>query len=108
MILQVKDVKSGSVNDLLTPGRNLRISGSKLKIAGDDPAVGVFFTDTVSQASTQVEVSDIVTNNPSELMVVIPALPAGTYQLKVVTQFSGSMMLKEPRTALLDKVLTVQ
>ncbi|UPQ77577.1 DNA-binding domain-containing protein [Chryseobacterium nepalense] len=108
VILQVKDVKSGSVNDLLTPGRNLRISGSKLKIAGDDPAVGIFFTDTVSQASTQVEVSDIVTNNPSELMVVIPALPAGTYQLKVVTQFSGSMMLKEPRTALLDKVLTVQ
>ncbi len=108
VILQVKDVKSGSVNDLLTPGRNLRISGSKLKIAGDDPAVGIFFTDTVSQVSTQVEVSDIVTNNPSELMVVIPALSAGTYQLKVVTQFSGSMMLKEPRTALLDKVLTVQ
>ena len=107
VILQVKDVKSGSVNDLLTPGRNLRISGSKLKVAGDDPAVGIFFTDTVSQASTQVEVSDIVTNNPSELMVVIPALPAGTYQLKVVTQYTQGILLKEPRTAVLDKVLTV-
>ncbi|MEC5173369.1 DNA-binding domain-containing protein [Chryseobacterium nepalense] len=107
MILQVKDVKSGSVNDLLTPGRNLRISGSKLKLAGDDPSVGIFFTDTVSQASTPVEASDIVTNNPSELMVVIPALPAGTYQLKVVTQYAQGNLLKEPRTAVLDKVLTV-
>ncbi|MDP9957889.1 hypothetical protein J2X97_003563 [Epilithonimonas hungarica] len=35
-ILQVTDVKSGSVNDLITPGRNLKISGNKIKVAGDD------------------------------------------------------------------------
>lgn len=28
-ILQVTDVKSGNINDLLTPGRNLKISGTK-------------------------------------------------------------------------------
>jgi len=33
-ITQVTDVKTAGVNDLLTPGRNLRISGSRLKIAG--------------------------------------------------------------------------
>jgi hypothetical protein len=107
VILQVTDVKSGSVNDLLTPGRNLKIVGSKIKVAGDDASVGVYFVDTATQGRTKVEQSDIVTNNPSELMVVIPALAAGTYNLEVVTQFTQGALLKEPRTATLDKLLTV-
>ncbi|MGE4514796.1 MAG: DNA-binding domain-containing protein [Chryseobacterium sp.] len=109
VILQVTDMKSGSVNDLLTPGRNLKIVGSKIKIAGDDASVGIYFVDATTQARTQVDTSDIVTNNPSEVMVVIPALAAGTYNLEVVTQFSkNSAFLKEPRVALLDKLLTVE
>ncbi|SEM73269.1 protein of unknown function [Chryseobacterium taichungense] len=107
VILQVTDVKSGSVNDLLTPGRNLKIMGSKIKVAGDDASVGIFFVDTATQERTKVEQSDIVTNNPSEVMVVIPALAAGTYNLEVVTQFTQGALLKEVRTATLDKVLTV-
>jgi len=34
-ILQVKDLKSESLNDVLTPERKLKISGYKLKIARD-------------------------------------------------------------------------
>ncbi|WP_346984430.1 DNA-binding domain-containing protein [Chryseobacterium sp. POE27] len=108
VILQVTDVKSGSVNDLLTPGRNLKIAGSKIKVTGNDPFIGVFFVNTASNVRTMVEESDMVTNNPSELIVVIPALLAGTYQLEVVTQFADSSILKQPRTALLDKPLTVE
>ncbi|SEM17569.1 protein of unknown function [Chryseobacterium taichungense] len=109
VILQVTDVKSGSVNDLLTPGRNLKIVGSKIKVAGENSSVGIYFVDVATQERTKVEPSDIVTNNPSELMVVIPALAAGTYNLEVVTQFSkNSAFLKEPRVALLDKLLTVE
>ncbi|WP_042722246.1 DNA-binding domain-containing protein [Flavobacterium sp. B17] len=107
VILQVTDVKSGSVNDLLTPGRNLKIVGSKIKVAGDDASVGVYFVDATTQARTKVDPSDIVTNNPSEVMVVIPALPAGTYNLEVVTQYGGGTLLKDARTATLDKTLTV-
>jgi DNA-binding domain/Domain of unknown function (DUF4469) with IG-like fold len=107
VILQVTDVKSGSVNDLLTPGRNLKIVGSKIKVTGDDASVGVYFVDTTTQERTKVEQSDIVTNNPSEVMVVIPELAAGTYTIEVLTQYSGSQSLKEPRTATLDKQLTV-
>ncbi|WP_346984357.1 DNA-binding domain-containing protein [Chryseobacterium sp. POE27] len=106
-ILQVADVKSGSVNDLLTPGRNLKIVGSKIKVTGDDASVGVYFVDATTQERTKVEQSDIVTNNPSEVMVVIPELAAGTYTIEVLTQYSGSQSLKEPRTATLDKQLTV-
>ncbi|WP_449388251.1 DNA-binding domain-containing protein [Chryseobacterium lineare] len=106
-ILQVTDVKSGSVNDLLTPGRNLKIVGSKIKVTGDNASVGVYFVDAITQERTKVEQSDIVTNNPSEVMVVIPELAAGTYTIEVLTQYSGSQSLKEPRTATLDKQLTV-
>ncbi|MGE4513613.1 MAG: DNA-binding domain-containing protein [Chryseobacterium sp.] len=108
VILQVTDVKSGSVNDLLTPGRNLKIVGSKIKVAGEDASVGIYFVDAASQARTKVDPTDIVTNNPSEVIVVIPELPSGNYNLEIVTQFTDSSMLKQPRTALLDKPLTVE
>ena len=106
-ILQVKDIKTGTLNDLLTPERNLRITGSKIKVAGDNLAVGVYFVDIATQARIAVDTSDIVTNNPSELIIIIPALPSGSYTLEVVTQFAVGSLLKEPRTASFDKVLTV-
>lgn len=107
-ILQVKDVKSGTVNDLLTPGRNLKVSGSKIKVAGDAAANGIFFINTDTNDRIQVEESDVVVNNPSELIVIVPALSAGTYKLEVVTQYSAGKLLKDPRTAEFDKILTVQ
>lgn len=107
VILQVKDVKSGTLNDMLTPGRNLKISGSRLKIAGDHKANGVYFVNTATENRIQVEADDVVVNNPSELIVVIPDLPSGSYRLEVVTQYAVSVMLKEPRTAAFDKTLLV-
>jgi len=108
VILQVKDVKSGTVNDVLTPGRNLKISGSKIKVAGDNPANGIYFVNTVTNVRIVVEPSDVVVNNPSELIVIIPTLPTGAYTLEVVTQYAGgSTILKEPRTAAFEKPLTV-
>ena len=44
--------------------------------------------DICHSAATKVDEGDIVVNNPSELMIIIPALPAGTYQLKITTQYS--------------------
>lgn len=107
-ILQVTDVKSGTVNDILTPGRNLKISGSKIKVAGDSTANGIYFVNTATNDRNAVDISDWVVNNPSEIIVVVPDLPTGTYQLEVITQFtSNSVFLKEPRTAVFDKILNV-
>lgn len=106
-ILQVKDVKSGTINDILTPGRNLKITGSKIKVAGDNPANGIFFVNSVTEDRIRVEADEIAINNPSELMVIIPAVPSGTYRVEVVTQYAVGSLLKEPRTATFDKVLTV-
>lgn len=107
-IAEVTDIKSGSVNDLLTPNRNLRIKGYKLKIAGENPAVGIYFVNQATATRTKVDASDIVNNNPGELIIVIPALAAGIYQLEVSSQFTGNAPLKEPRTFVFDKPLTVQ
>jgi hypothetical protein len=108
-ITEVIDVKTGSVNDLITPNRNLRIKGYKLKLAGDNPAVGVFFVNQTTQERTKVESSEIVNNNPAELIIVTPVLAAGTYILEVTSQFAGGgVNLKEPRTSAFDKVLNVQ
>ena len=109
LIAQVIDIKTGSINDLLTPNRNLRITGSKLKIAGEDFANGVYFVNQETKYRTKVDLSDFVNNNPSELVIVIPSLAVGTYKLEVKTQFSGNSkhFLKEPRTAMLDKILSV-
>ena len=106
-IVQVADLKSGTVNDRLTPGRNLRIKGSKLKLAGDNAAVGVYFVNQTTNESTKVDLDDIVTNNPSELLIIVPPLAVGTYSLQVTTQYGGSALLKEPRSAVFDKPLAV-
>jgi hypothetical protein len=108
-IAQVTDIRTGSVNDLLTPGRNAKIAGGKLKIMGkEEDACGVYFVNADTQERIKVEAEDIVENKPAELMVIIPALAAGTYKLEVTTQFAGSgTPLKEPRTTVFDKPLTV-
>lgn len=108
VIEEVYDSKSGTVNDLLTPNRNLKIRGSKLKIVGENPDNGVYFINTADNTRTKVDPTDIVTNNPAELMIVVPELKAGTYKVEVVTQYGGTTLLKDPRTCRFERILTVQ
>jgi hypothetical protein len=106
----VVDIKTGSVNDVLTRNRNLRITGHKLKIAGDDADNGVYFVNQSTQERIKVDATDIVNNNPSELIIIIPEeLTAGTYKVEVKTQFAShsKQVLKESRSCVFDKVLTV-
>jgi hypothetical protein len=110
LIAQVTDVRTDTVNDLLTPNRNLKIVGDKIRIAGDSDVNGVFFTNQETRERIKTDVSDIVVNNPSSLIIVIPRLAQGTYLLEVTTQYSGNSQrpLKEPRTAVFDRPLTVR
>jgi hypothetical protein len=113
-ITQVIDVRTGSVNNLITPGRNLRIHGHKLKIDGKNEANGVYFINQSTQERTKVDTSDLVTNKPSELIVVIPNLErgsspdTGTYKVEVTTQHTTGKPLKNPRSVIFDKILTVR
>ncbi|MDR0412231.1 MAG: DUF4469 domain-containing protein [Dysgonamonadaceae bacterium] len=110
VIAQVTDMKTGSVDDLLTPGRNLKITGHKIKVAGDEPGVGILFrSENYAGATFPVDPADIIINNPSEVMILIPDLAPAAYKLEITTQFSNDQrhLLKQPRTAVFDRVLTV-
>ena len=107
-IAQVADIRSGTINELLTPGRNLRISGNKIKVAGDDYVLGVYFVNTADESRTRVDEMDIVTNNPSEVLVVIPDLPAGNYRLEIITKYSVNKLLRTANTIVFDRVLVVE
>ena len=107
-IIEVVDFKTGSVNDRITPDRSLRIRGEKLKLAGENPNVGVYFVNEATGELIKVDADEIVDNKPSELVVVVPRLEAGLYFVQVTTQFSsGNIPLKEPRTVTFEKILSV-
>ncbi|MDR0427715.1 MAG: DUF4469 domain-containing protein [Dysgonamonadaceae bacterium] len=110
VIAQVVDMKTGSVDDLLTPNGNLKITGQKIKVVGDEPGVGILFRSMEDPDATYtVDPLDIVINNPSELMIVLPYLPPDSYKLEITTQYSGNkrQLLNQPRTAVFDRILNV-
>jgi hypothetical protein len=76
VITAVTDLKTGAINATLTPGHDAKVSGVKLRITGSDPTVGLYFVLATGDA-VKVDISDVVVNNSSELIVLVPALPAG-------------------------------
>ena len=96
-IAEVQDVAGGTADEKLTPGGVIRILGGHIKIAGDDPACGLFIVN--SSDGTAVKVTgNFVENHPSRVSAQLPALSAGMYRVRIVTQFSsGNTLLKEPR-----------
>ena len=92
------------------PGKNIRLTGRNIKIAGTDPSVGVTFT-SVEEPDTQVFVplADITVNEPKPLIFVRPAeVTDGLWRVKVTAQYSSSKHIVEtPRTYELPTPITV-
>jgi hypothetical protein len=107
-ISQVFDFKTGSVNDQLTPGGNLRITGEKIKIAGLNDLNGVYFLNPDTSMNEKVPASDIIVNTPSEIIIVIPPLGVGTWYLELNSQYTPSVLLNNPRPIQYDKPLSVK
>lgn len=108
-IHSVTDISTSSVNDSLTPGKSIRITGSGLKITGDDPSCGIYFVPEKSSSTPiKAEISEVVVNNPSELIAIVPRLKKGKWNLRLITQYSrGHKYLKKPRNVNFDKNLIV-
>jgi hypothetical protein len=108
-IESVHDVKSDTVNSKVTSAGTVKIRGHNLRLAGIDPTVGAMFINVANQQTYPVQTQDIVTNNPSELILVAPALPvSGEVFFKITTQYSGNQKpLKKPRSITFEKILTV-
>ncbi|MDE5421520.1 DUF4469 domain-containing protein [Ancylomarina sp. DW003] len=104
-ILEVKDSISGSVNDQISSEGVLEITGSRLKLDGDNATNGVYL---VASDNTRNKVVTVVDNKPARLIVILPTLAAGEYSLQITTQYNGGGSgLKSPRTGTFSKLLTV-
>jgi hypothetical protein len=106
----VHDVKSNTVNSMITGGGTVKIKGHNLKIAGIDPTVCAEFVNADNPSSAYpVSMQDIVVNNPSELMLIAPFMSSGEeVRLRITTQYSaGAKDLKAPRSVTFEKRLTV-
>lgn len=101
-IYSLTDTTTGATDGTLSKGRNAEVKGSYLKIAGSDPTVGITFRNIDTAETVKLEPGDIVLNEPSRLLILVPAsLPAGEYELTVTTQFTaGNVLLKQPRSAM--------
>jgi hypothetical protein len=105
-IMEFTDVAAGAVNETLTFMNQFIITGYKLKVAGDDPNVGVYFEQVGGALKLKASLAE---NTPSRLIGMIPSGPNGTYKVVIKTQFtgSGSTFLKAPRVIESPFTLTV-
>lgn len=94
-----EDASTRAMDGSATAGRNYRLQGKNIKVWGSDASVGIVLTDS-SGKETALPADLIAVNNPSEVLVLLPAdLTDGLYELRLTTQFSGSSKeLKTPRT----------
>lgn len=96
----VKDVKTGKVNGVLSPGGMIDVTGSKIKCLNADGTDIGFVTLLNAETDTvAIAINELGINDPSRLMFILPAgTPRGHYRLQIQTYFSTSkVMLKEPR-----------
>jgi hypothetical protein len=109
VINSVTDVSSGELNTRLTAGGGVNITGSKIKISGDNAANGISLGNQATSEATLIVVNAILTNDPSKITFIVPAgLARGDYKLSISTQYASSgVLLKEPRTYVFDYVLNV-
>lgn len=100
-LFSITDKSTGKSDGTLTVGKNAEIRGTYIKIAGDNAENGIYFTNV--ETKKKEKVTDVVLNEPSRLLILVPKLSAGTYELSVTTQGStNNTLLKEPRTDVLE------
>lgn len=82
----VYDYHSKSLNDRLTPGKNILIKGTHIKTTGTDESVGIYFTNLDTAEVFKVDASSIMENKRVKLILLTPMLTKGRYTIKIVTQ----------------------
>ena len=96
------DTRSGTHNDILTPGGTGWLQGQRLTLDGADPEQGVFFVNDADKTATRVE--EVTKSAGTEILFLVPTLPAGTYNLEVRAAFNDN---GDIRTGKLEPLLTV-
>jgi hypothetical protein len=93
------DFEADSSNAAFVPGNQFAIHGHKIKVAGDDPDLGVYLVP-VEDPSKKVKITRIAENSPSKITGVLPDSTGYSHnRIEIRTQFSGATNapLKTPR-----------
>jgi len=105
-IRTVTDAQTKSDTDKLVMNRLLVISGKKIKITGDNPIVGLYLTHTESGTEHHFPASNLFQNGNAILILIVPELASGSYQLKIITQYAGKgTPLTQPRSCVYANLL---
>ena len=83
------DTEDGFTNSQFIPGNMFVIHGYKIKIAGDNPEVGVYFVP-LDAPSKAVKVARISENTPSKITGIAPNTYHMNNKVEIRTQFSGN------------------
>lgn len=120
VIESLKDLFTKKEDDSFTATKSFRISGKKLKIAGEESTAGIFFApcdtdgnyDTSGADWIQIKESGLETNLASTLSSYLPnTINAGLYRLiiKTLASVSGNGTNKaKVRSCVYGNIVTVQ
>jgi hypothetical protein len=108
-LFTITDLSTGKTDGSITRGFNAELKGTYIKIAGEDESCGIYFHNIDTLEDTKLEPQYIAVNDPSRILFITPStLADGTYELSVITQFTGAnKTLKHPRSVSLGYQVTI-
>ena len=105
-IWTITDLQTNQHTNKLVMNRVLVIRGEKVKISGNNPTVGLYLLHKETNSEIQFSPSELLANGDTKLELIVPELAAGSYQLKVTTQYSGNgKPLVKPRSYTYERTL---
>lgn len=110
-IYGVEDAVTHTLNERLTPGRGFILRGSMLLMNGDLPERGVYFLDAATgRTVARVLPDELAVCSRGRIVGIVPEeLPAGEYQVKVVSQCTtGPRPMKQAVESTFGAVLRVE
>ncbi|MDR1335846.1 MAG: DUF4469 domain-containing protein [Tannerella sp.] len=104
----ITDLSTGKTDGSVTRGFNAELKGTYIRITGKDESCGLYLRNVDTAEDLKLEPQYIAVNDPSRILFIVPAtLPAGTYGLRIVTQFTvGKKPLNHPRAVTLGYPVT--
>jgi hypothetical protein len=108
-IFTLTDLSTGMTDASVTRKFNAEVKGTYIKVVGDDPTCGIYFSNEDWQIDYKLPNEYIVINDPSRVLILIPeTLEPNTYEMRIVTQYAASNRpLKKPRSIVYQLPVTV-
>lgn len=108
LISSITNMLTNTTDQPFNVGTAAQIAGRDIKIEGDDPTAGLYLLNTETGEQTQVEARRIPLNKPTQIMFLVPQLPAGTYTPVIITTYRRNRHAASLRTITTDITFTIE